>query len=143
MLNPALLTVEQKTDIMEKFSVLEERGIVDINQDLNDATRQEFDRTVLKAFGIEKHLDNITNSLKAIRCIRKAVKQHAAELGPLRGSMSHKPQIEIAYERAAEGEMPIDKSLGYKNMEGLMPYKNYLPENHRDDLSYKTQYSDA
>lgn len=86
MLNPALLTAEQKTDIMEKFSALAERGIVDINQDLNDGARQEFDRTVLKAFGIEKYLDNIISSLKAMRRIRKAVKQHAAELMPLRGS---------------------------------------------------------
>lgn len=106
MLNPALLSEEQKTDIMEKFSALTERGIVDINNDLNDPIRQEFDRTLLNAFGIGDYLDRIVGSLKAIRRIRKAVKQRAVELRPLRESEINTPQIEQIYEQVAEGEVP-------------------------------------
>ena len=107
MLNPALLSEEQKTDIMEKFSAMTERGVVDINQDLNDPIRQEFDMTVLNAFGIGNYLDRMVGSLKTMRRIRKAVKQHAVELRPLRGSDSYAPQMEQIISIAADN--------GYEN----------------------------
>lgn len=106
MLNPALLTEEQTTDIMEKFTALSARGIVDINQDLSDPIRQEFDRAVLNAFEIGNYHDCIIDSLKAIRRIRKAVKQHTAELRPLRGSERYDPLIEQLFEHAADGDLP-------------------------------------
>ena len=102
MLNPALLTKEQSSAIMEKFSALSVRGIVDINQDLSDPIRQEFDRTVLNAFGIGNYHDRIIDSLKAMRRIRKAVKQHAAQLMPLRGSDRYDPLTEQILEHAAD-----------------------------------------
>jgi len=64
MLNPALLSEAQITDIMEKFSELSIRGIVDINKDFNDSIRKEFDRTVLNVFGIGNYYDRIVDSLK-------------------------------------------------------------------------------
>lgn len=102
MLNPAMLTEEQITVIMEKFTALSARGIVDINQDLSDPIRQEFDRTVLNAFGIGNYHDRIIDSLKAMRRIRKAVKQHAAQLMPLRGSDRYDPLTEQILEHAAD-----------------------------------------
>ena len=80
MLNPALLSEEQKTAIMNQFSQLVERGILDINQDIDDPIRQEFERVVLDAFGISEYYDNIVNSLKAMRKIRKAVKQESGQI---------------------------------------------------------------
>ena len=84
MLNPALLNEEQKTAIMTQFSQLVERGILDINQDIDDPIRQEFERVVLDAFGIEEYFDDIVSSLKAMRKVRKAVTQRKETLMPLR-----------------------------------------------------------
>jgi len=86
MLNPALLNEEQKTDIMTQFSQLIERGILDINQDIDDPIRQEFERVVLDAFGIGEYFDNIVSSLKAMRKVRKAVRQTFVQLRPLNNS---------------------------------------------------------
>jgi hypothetical protein len=83
MLNPNLLTDKQKSDILEKFVPLINRGIIDINQDLDDPVRQEFEKTVLSAFDISDYYDNIVNSLKAMRRIRKAVKQENAQIRQL------------------------------------------------------------
>ena len=104
MLNPALLNQEQKTDIMEKFEILMSRGIVDINQDMEDPVRREFDMAVLNAFGIGRYFDNIITSLKAMRKIRKAVRQHTVELRTLRGLERQEPLNEIVLERAAESD---------------------------------------
>ena len=79
MLNPALLNEEQKTAIMTQFSQLVERGIIDINQDIDDPIRQEFERVVLDAFGIGEYFDNIVSSLKVMRKVRKAVRQGIAQ----------------------------------------------------------------
>lgn len=102
MLNPALLTEEQTADIMDKFSALTERGIVNINQDLSDPIRREFDMTILNAFGIGNYFDRIVDSLKAMRKVRKAVKQHTVEMRPLRGRENHEPHIEQVISIAAD-----------------------------------------
>ena len=104
MLNPALLNQEQKTDIMEKFEALMSRGIVDINQDMEDPVRREFDIAVLNAFGIGRYFDNIVNSLKALRKVRKAVRQHIVELRLLREYDKQEPLKEMVIGMAAESE---------------------------------------
>lgn len=80
MLNPALLTEKQAENIVSQFSSLIERGVTDVNQDLDDPVRREFDKSVLSAYGINDYYDNIVNSLKAMRKIRKAVKQESAQI---------------------------------------------------------------
>ena len=107
MLNPALLNESQKADIMEKFEVLMSRGMVDINQDMEDPVRREFDMVVLNAFGIGSYFDNIVSSLKAMRKVRKAVKQHVVELRPLRGFDRQESLREMVTGMAAES--------GYEN----------------------------
>ena len=104
MLNPALLNEEQKTAIMTQFSQLVERGILDINQDIDDPIRQEFESVVLDAFGIGEYFDNIVSSLKAMRNVRKAVRETIAQLRPLRGSERQEPLYEQHIGLAAEGE---------------------------------------
>ena len=104
MLNPALLNENQKADIMDKFAALMSRGIVDINQDMEDPVRREFDMAVLNAFGIGRYLDNIVSSLKAMRKIRKAVRQHTVELRPLKGFDSQESLREMVIGMAAESE---------------------------------------
>ena len=80
MLNPDLLSEHHKKNIMNKFKDLMSRGIVDVNQDMEDPIRREFDMAVMDAFGIGDYLDNIINSLKAMRKIRKAVKNQIINL---------------------------------------------------------------
>ena len=104
MLNPVLLNEEQKTAIMTQFSKLVERGILDINQDIDDPIRQEFERVVLDAFGIRDCFDNIVSSLKTMRKVRKAVKQTIVQLRPLRGSESQTLLYKQYIESAAENE---------------------------------------
>ena len=61
---------------------------------------------VLTSFGIGGYFDNIVSSLKAMRKVRKAVKQHAVELRPLRGFERQEPLDELVLGRAAEEEKP-------------------------------------
>ena len=75
MLDPALLNKDQVEDIIKKFKPLVARGVVDFNQDFNDSIRREFDMAVLEAYGIGDYLDIIIDSIKSMRCVRKAVKQ--------------------------------------------------------------------
>jgi len=89
MLNPALLTEKQVVDIKEKFSALMARGIVDVEQDLQDPIRQDFDMTVLSSYGIEKYYDIIVNNLKSMRHIRKAVKQNVVMLRQISETEQH------------------------------------------------------
>ena len=105
MLNPDLLTDEQKTDILDKFAALTTRGIIDINQDIEDPIRLEFDMAVLNAFSIGRYFDNIVSSLKAMRKIRKAVKQHTIELKPIKEYNRQDSLNGIIIERAAESEL--------------------------------------
>lgn len=74
MLNPALLTEKQVAIITTHFSALIERGVHDINQELSDPVRMEFDKAVLNAYGIGEYHNQIIASLKEMRKIRKAVK---------------------------------------------------------------------
>lgn len=104
MLNPVLLNENQKADIKDRFTVLMSRGIVDINQDINDPIRQEFDMAVLNAFGIGRYFNNIVSSLKAMRKVRKAVKQHTVEPKPLKGFDRQEPLREMVVGMAAESD---------------------------------------
>lgn len=103
MLNPTLLNEEQKTDIMTQFSQLVDRGILDINQDLNDPIRQEFERVVLDAFGIGEYYDNVVESLKAMRRIRKAVTQRPIVLRALTEAERYNSLDDYQISIAAEG----------------------------------------
>lgn len=99
MLNQALLTKEQIKKIMIKFSLLLERGIVDIDQDLADPKRKEFDKAVLNAFGIGKYHERIIDSLISMRRIRKAVKPTKAKVANIGKSQiykSNRPDLNIA-----------------------------------------------
>lgn len=74
MLNPALLSEEQKERIKTAFNALKQRGVVDVEQDLADPIRREFDMTVLNAYGIGEYYDTIVADIKAMRHVRKTVK---------------------------------------------------------------------
>ncbi len=75
MLNPSLLSEKQAISIKKGFRALIDRGILDIQQELSDPIRREFDMIVMNAYGIGNYYDVIVNSLRSLRRIRKAVKK--------------------------------------------------------------------
>ena len=105
MLNPALLNEKKVADIKEKFSALMARGIVDVDQDLQDSIRQDFDKTVLRAYGIEKYYDIIVNNLKSMRHIRKTVKQNVTMQVHQPKKERYKPLYEAYFDKAADSDI--------------------------------------
>ena len=75
-----------------------------VNQDIDDPIRQEFERVVLDAFGIGEYFDNIVSSLKAMRKVRKAVRQTIVQLRPLNDSGRYDSFDEQQLLMAAESE---------------------------------------
>lgn len=73
MLNPELITEENKVKIIELYKKLEARDVKPIVKELEEIDRIKFDKVVLKAFGLEEYYDNIKNSLLQLFNIRKSV----------------------------------------------------------------------
>jgi hypothetical protein len=105
MLNPAMLNENQKTVILNEFAALMSRGVVDINQDMEDPIRRNFDMAVLNAFGIGRYYEKIVESLKAMRKIRKAVKHNVVSLREQSNGEHLAPYKEVSIGIAADGEL--------------------------------------
>jgi len=63
MLNPNLLTEKNKKIILEKYSILEKRNVEKLEIELELDDRIDFDKTLLKIFGISTYYDEIKHSL--------------------------------------------------------------------------------
>ncbi|WP_298841445.1 Eco57I restriction-modification methylase domain-containing protein [uncultured Clostridium sp.] len=74
MLDPNLLSKEQRTNIFEAFKPLLERNILTTKEELLQADRLNFERIVLKAYGIDAYFDRIKASLLSIQAVRLSVK---------------------------------------------------------------------
>ena len=77
MLNPTYLDKEKKDKIKEAFKNILNKKIDTVESELCDLDWIVFNKTVLKAFGIEKYYNQIVDSLKSLRQIRKTVKEKA------------------------------------------------------------------
>jgi len=73
MLNPELISNEDKEEILKLYSELEARDVKKLLEEFEEKDRYEFDYTVLKAFGLESNYDKIKKSLTELFSIRKAV----------------------------------------------------------------------
>lgn len=62
MLNPSLLNQEQIKEIKYKFNLFKTRDIKNILDELEEPIRIDFDKTILKAYGIEELYDPIKSS---------------------------------------------------------------------------------
>jgi hypothetical protein len=62
MLNPSLLNEEQIKEIKYKFNLFKTRDIKNILDELEEPIRIDFDKTILKAYGIEELYDPIKSS---------------------------------------------------------------------------------
>lgn len=73
MLNPELITNESRDKIIELYKKLESRDVKPITEELDQIDRIEFDKAVLKAFGLEDYYESIRISLLQLFNIRKSV----------------------------------------------------------------------
>lgn len=62
MLNPSLLNEEQIKEIKYKFNLFKTRDVKNILDELKEPIRIDFDKTILKAYGIEELYDPIKSS---------------------------------------------------------------------------------
>ncbi|MBX9182939.1 SAM-dependent DNA methyltransferase [Paeniclostridium sordellii] len=73
MLNPELISNESRNEIIELYKKLELREVKPIVEELEQIDRVEFDKAVLKAFGLEDQYKSIKTSLLHLFNIRKSV----------------------------------------------------------------------
>lgn len=74
ILNPALLSEENKRRIKKLFQVLKGRDVLPLRDELASSDRSKFDVAVLKAFGVLDYYDKIKQSLLELYSIRTSVK---------------------------------------------------------------------
>ena len=74
MLNPNRVSDENRREILDKFSILCSRGIMNTTQELQQTDRTDFDFAVLRAFNIEGHYEAIKQSLISMQTSRLSVR---------------------------------------------------------------------
>ena len=74
ILNPDLLTDEQKNNIIKKFNILKGREIKNIDEEFNLNDRIEFDKYVLSCYWLDEIYENIKKSLFRLYLIRSSVR---------------------------------------------------------------------
>ena len=72
VLNPVLLSEEDKTRIKKLFQVLKRRNVLSLPDELSSSDRFEFDEAVLESFGISAYYNKIKHSLLELYDIRKS-----------------------------------------------------------------------
>ncbi len=75
MLNPKLVSKEDKNKIIKAFEKLKARNILKVSEELNDDIRLEFEHTVLSSFGIDNYFEKIKSSLLSMQETRATVKE--------------------------------------------------------------------
>lgn len=74
ILNPNILTSDQKLQIVELFRPIMQRNKLPLVQELESADRTAFENTLMEIYGISEYYEPIKNSLKQLYRIRFAVK---------------------------------------------------------------------
>ncbi len=75
ILNPDLLTPNSVLEIKEQFKNILAKPIMSTEEELNDEEWLTFNRTVLRAFGLEEYYIRISNSLLSMRQVRKTARE--------------------------------------------------------------------
>ena len=70
MLNPGLVSKEDRAMILASFEPLKQRKVKDALDELKEEDRKSFDRIVLKCFGLEKYYDAIRMTLERMLTTR-------------------------------------------------------------------------
>lgn len=74
MLNPELVSVEQRKDILSAFEPLLKRKILTVQEELKQEDRKTFDKTVLKSYGLESLYERIKKCLLEMMSVRLGVR---------------------------------------------------------------------
>lgn len=74
MINPKLISKEDSEEIIELFSKIKNRDVMDIQDELSNKDRQAFDKKVLQSIGHEELYDCIKESLLSMQHTRHCVK---------------------------------------------------------------------
>lgn len=75
MLNPKLVSQDDRTKIIAAFEKLKSRQIMRVSEELSDDIRLEFEHTVLKSFGIDDYFEKIKSSLLSMQETRATVRE--------------------------------------------------------------------
>ena len=75
MLNPKLVSQDDRTKIIAAFEKLKARQIMRVSEELSDDIRLEFEHTVLKSFGIDDYFEKIKSSLLSMQETRATVRE--------------------------------------------------------------------
>lgn len=75
MLNPSLISAEQRRTILTRFEPLLNRNVLSTEEELAQEDRGDFDLAVLNAYGIAHHYNEIKNSLLSMQHMRLCVRQ--------------------------------------------------------------------
>lgn len=76
MLNPNMLTQKSINNIKMQFSIICNKSIMTIDEELKDEDWIRYNHTILEAFTIDMYYDKIVNSLRSLRKVRKAVREN-------------------------------------------------------------------
>ena len=71
ILNPSLLSSQQKSNIKEKFKLLVSRDVMEIYEEIEMEDRRIFDQSILDAFKVKKPLDEIYSDLLTLVNLRQ------------------------------------------------------------------------
>ena len=74
MINPNLISKEDSEEIIELFSKIKNRDVMDIQDELSNKDRQAFDKKILQSIGHEELYDCIKESLLSMQHARHCVK---------------------------------------------------------------------
>lgn len=77
MLNPKLVSKENRNKIIKLFNNLKSRKIMKLIDELNDNIRIKFEHAVLESFGLDNYFDKIKDSLISMQNTRKSVKNNS------------------------------------------------------------------
>ncbi len=94
MLNPSLLSSESISEIKEQFHHVLTKNIMTIEEELKDEEWMSFNRTMLRAFGLEQYYLRICNSLLSMRQVRKTAREEKKKQVIVRGIEQSK-QIDV------------------------------------------------
>ena len=75
MLNPKLVSKEDRNRIIQAFEKLKARNILKVSEELHDDIRLEFEHTVLSSFGIDDYFEKIKASLLSMQETRATVRE--------------------------------------------------------------------
>lgn len=74
MINPKVISEQDGNEIIELFSRIKNREVMDVQDEFKDTDREAFDRKVLRAIGQEALYDSIKESLLSLQHTRHCVR---------------------------------------------------------------------